>query len=147
MCPLLMTFQVQDSKIELSAANKCDDFQPIALAEDCVAMLTARHHFEIQLHCYVRLRNAQRAQERGDGAAGGDFARFTVDLNFHSFNRYCAGAGTGTVRAASSRTNAVRNARTSSGWNSPYWTLPAACAVEFQGIVYAATWPVEASAT
>jgi hypothetical protein len=46
----------------LSASNERHDFEAVAFAEDCLAMLSARHHFEVQFDRHMRLRDAQLAQ-------------------------------------------------------------------------------------
>jgi hypothetical protein len=68
---------------ESSASDQRNNLQPISFAQYGVSVHGARHNREVQLNCDVRLRDAQLAEQRRHGAAGGDFARFSVNLNCH----------------------------------------------------------------
>ena len=115
----------------LSAANERDDFQFITFTQCSGGVFGAGDDFQVQFDGHVGLRDVQLAQQLGYRSTSLDFARFAVYMNRHP-GTHLDFSG---VEFGSSRTKAVRNCCTSSGWNSPYCLLPAACMLEFQGIV------------
>lgn len=140
----------------LSTADKRDDLETIARAEDGFRVAGSWHDFEVYFDGDVGLGDVELTEERGDGRTIDYVARLAVDFNLHGYVMRFTRSGRREQRFAvlrylclllfdlpdrlkcnycGSRTKVVRNWMLSRNWITSTCGLPAACIVEFQGIV------------
>ena len=59
------------------------DFDPVAIGEGHVGVLTARHNVAIDRHGNARAIHTELVEQRRERDIALDLARFTIDIDFH----------------------------------------------------------------
>jgi hypothetical protein len=119
----------------LATADEGDDFEAIAWAEDGFRVAGSRHDFEVYFDGDVGLGDVELTKERGDRRAIGHVARLAVDFNLHGSILPLLVRGRLAQHYCGSRMKVVRNWALSRNWITSTCGLPAACSVEFHGMV------------